>query len=243
MKNKIQLTSILVLVALVFISLGCLIHQTVAYLTEQQNGDVEYIVGDVECYLEIYFEKNGTKYGLDSDDIKIEFIGTTPSGNEFIKTGVIKVDISNREAIQFAENLRVNLVVTSNVDSYIRIAAYEQLTLVYQSGGITREVAVVQNELTDFNYNFYNSTTNPTGHFYDNRTVDGYIYSMEKVKHVDDDTAYVVPLISTYYTDKNFGTRDSKYSLQLGFTIEAVQYLNGAQNNWGLTKTPWGEDW
>ena len=32
--------------------------------------------------------------------------------------------------------------------------------ILYQSGSITREVAVVQNELTDFNYNFYNSMQN-----------------------------------------------------------------------------------
>ncbi len=243
MKNKIQLTSILTLVVLVLISLGCLVYQTVAYLTEKQNTDVEYIVGDVECHLEIYFEKDGKKYGIDSEDIKIEFVGTTPSGKEFVKTGVIKVDISNRDAIQFAENLRVNLVVASDVFSYVRIAAYEQLTLVYESGGITREVAVVQSELTDFNYNFYNTDTNPSGQFYDNRTVDGYIYCMNQVKQNDDKSSFVVPLISEYYTDKNFGTRDSKYSLQLGFTVETVQYLQGAQNNWGLTNTPWGEDW
>ena len=241
MKNRMQLTSVLILTVLFLISLGYLIRQTVAYLTDKTDSDTEYIVGDVNCYLEIFFVKDGVEYHLNQEDVDIEFEGSSSSGS-FKKFGVIKVNVSDRDDVQFAENLRVNLVVNSNVGSYVRIACYEQLTLVYESGGITREVAVVQNELTDFNYNFY-SESNTTGKFYDNRSKDGFIYCMEQVKQNDDKSSLVIPLISEYYTDKPFGTRDQKYSLQIGFIIESVQYLQGAQNNWGLEMTPWGEDW
>ncbi len=234
--------SLIALIVLFMISICCMAYASYAYLTSENGGPIEFVVGDVDANLSIYFEKDGVKYGLDSDDIKIEYEGITPDNHSFIKSGVIKVDISNRDAIQFAENLRVDLNINSNVPTYVRIAIYEQLTLTYTSGDITREVAVVQPELTDFNYNF-RSTSNPDGYFYDNRTKDGFIYCMEQVEQIDEETKLVIPLIDDYYSDRQFGTRDEKYSLQIGFIVEAVQYLDGPINNWGYEQTPWGEEW
>ncbi len=136
--------------------------------------------------------------------------------------------------------LELMLEVYSDVDTYFRVATYEQLTLLYKTGDVTRELAVVQDGYTDFNYNFKSSSS---GLFYDNREKDGFIYCMEKVKRVNESSPLVIPLIKEYYSDKMFGTRDSRYFLQIGFIIEAVQYYDGAQNNWDLEKTPWDTDW
>lgn len=214
---------------------------TEAYLTKKVNKDVVFIVGDVDVSLEIYFEdENGEKIeGI------FDYIGYYPedeegnSQGEFTKRGVIKVNISDVNAENFAENLRVDLVVRSNVDAYVRIAPYEQLTLTYTSGGVTREVAVVQKEYTDFNYQV---DTNG-GKYYDNRQKDGFIYYKEKVKKGESDEYITIPLIADYYVDKDFSTSDEIYSLQIGFIVESVQYLNGAQKNWGLDTTPWGTEW
>lgn len=241
MRKEINKKSLIAMICVFLLTISCMVYASYSYLTAQDGGPMEFIVGDVEANLSIYFEdENGNKYTLESTDVEIEYVGTSPSGT-FTKSGVIKVNISDRNAKQFAENFRVDLNINSNVPTYVRIAAYEQLTLTYQSGGATREVAVVQTELTDFNYNF-KSTSNPDGKFYDNRSVDGFIYCTEQVQKNGDQTL-TIPLISDYYSDRPFGTRDKKYSLQIGFIVEAVQYLDGAQNNWGLDIAPWGEDW
>ena len=244
MRKEINKKSLIAMICVFLLTISCMFYASYSYLTDQDGGPMEFIVGDVEANLSIYFEdKNGNKYTLESTDVEIEYVGTSPNdeNKKFIKSGVIKVNISNRDDELFAENFRVDLNINSNVPTYVRIAAYEQLTLTYQSGGSTREVAVVQTELTDFNYNF-KSTSNPDGKFYDNRSVDGFIYCTEQVQKNGDQTL-TIPLISDYYSDRSFGTRDEKYSLQIGFIVEAVQYLDGAQNNWGLEKAPWGEDW
>ena len=244
MRKEINKKSLIAMICVFLLTISCMVYASYSYLTDQDGEPMEFIVGDVEANLSIYFEdENGNKYTLGSTDVEIEYVGTSPNdeNKKFIKSGVIKVNISDRNDKLFAENFRVDLNINSNVPTYVRIAAYEQLTLTYQSGGATREVAVVQTELTDFNYNF-KSTSNPDGKFYDNRSVDGFIYCTEQVQKNGDQTL-TIPLISDYYSDRSFGTRDKKYSLQIGFIVEAVQYLDGAQNNWGLEKAPWGEDW
>lgn len=230
--NKLRFKKAVMFGAIVLFFL-LFVGTTVAYITSRINENKEYVIGTVKVRLKTYFEKDGNIY----DPVYY----TADLGNsDFTKTGVVKINISARDDIYFAENFRVDVEVYSDVDTYFRVATYEQLTLLYKTGDVTRELAVVQDGYTDFNYNFKSSSS---GLFYDNREKDGFIYCMEKVKRVNESSPLVIPLIKEYYSDKMFGTRDSRYFLQIGFIIEAVQYYDGAQNNWDLEKTPWDTDW
>lgn len=231
--NKIKLKKAIIICASILFSL-IFVGVTVAYITSKTEEENNVVIGDVEVELVAYFEKDGVKY--DPTYYKVNL-----GSSEVVKNGVIKVNISNREDIYFAENFRVDIKVNSDVDTYFRVATYEQLTLVYQTGDIMRELAVVQDGYTDFNYNFY-SETNQEGMFFDNRDKDGFIYCMQKVKKVNDEVSEI-SLIKEYYSDKVFGTRDERYFLQIGFIIEAVQYYEGAQRNWNLERTPWDTEW
>lgn len=223
--KKAIVISVIILFSLVFVS------TTVAYLTNKIKTDKELTIGTVSIKIKAYFEKDGIVY-----DAK-NYVYNFDDSSTLEKNGVIKINISDREAQEFAENFRVDIEVYSDVNTYFRVATYEQLTLVYKTGDTVRELAVVQDGYTDFNYNFTSDT------FYDNRDKDGFIYYKKQVKRIDENTPLTIPLIQEYYTDKVFGTRDERYFLQIGFIIEAVQYYQGAQNNWGLESTPWESEW
>lgn len=224
MKSKIR-------IALCVISLVCcimIISFSVAYLTSLTESEVIYTVGTVDVDLEIYFEDEDGNIIPNTFDYVCEYA----DGTEKEKSGVIKVNISDNDAENFAEKLRVDLVVKSNVDTYVRIAPYEQLTLTYTVGEVTREVAVVQEESTKFNYQFAETAKS----FYDNRDKDGYIYFRSAVKKGEGQNRY--PLISAFTTAGTFEKSDQIYSLQIGFIIESVQKIQGLEKNWGITSLP-----
>lgn len=232
MKSKIR-------IALCVISLVCcimIISFSVAYLTSLTESEVKYTVGDVNVDLQIYFvSDNGAT--IDYDEYYYECVYPTRDSNK--KMGVFKVDISDEDAANFADKLRVDLVVKSNVDTYVRIAPYEQLTLTYQLNDKTKEIAVVQEESTKFNYQFADTATS----FYDNRDKDGYIYFRSAVKKADGQDETVYPLIDEFEEGQTFGKSDKSYSLQIGFIVESVQALEGPEKNWGMSSAPWGGDW
>lgn len=229
MKNVYSFKKAIVISAIVLFSL-IFVSVTVAYLSTSTEEETDLTIGTVSVKLKAYFEKDGEIYEASN------YIYTFEDATTLEKRGVIKINISDREAKEFAENFRVDIEIYSDVDTYFRIATYEQLTLVYKTGDVTRELAVVQDGYTDFNYNFGED-------FYDNRDKDGFIYCKNKVKRVDEKTPLSMTLIGEYYSDKVFGIRDERYFLQIGFIIEAVQAYEGAQNNWGLDSTPWDSEW
>lgn len=226
MKSKIR-------IALCVISLVCcimIISFSVAYLTSLTESEVIYTVGTVDVDLEIYFEDEEGNIIPNTFDYVCEYA----DGTEKEKSGVIKVNISDNDAENFAEKLRVDLVVKSNVDTYVRIAPYEQLTLTYTVGEVTREVAVVQEESTKFNYQFAETANS----FYDNRDKDGYIYFRSAVKKEEGQDRVVYPLISAFTAAGTFEKSDQIYSLQIGFIVESVQKIQGLEKNWGITSLP-----
>lgn len=230
MKSKIR-------IALCVISLVCcimIISFSVAYLTSLTESEVKYTVGDVNVDLQIYFVSDNGET-IDYNEYYYECVD--PNGDSNKKMGVFKVDISDEDAKNFADKLRVDLVVKSNVDTYVRIAPYEQLTLTYQLNDITKEIAVVQEESTKFNYQFTDTS------FYDNRDKDGYIYFRSPVKKDEGQAETVYPLIDEFEEGQTFGKSDKSYSLQIGFIVESVQALEGPEKNWGMSSAPWGGDW
>ena len=48
-----------------------------------------------------------------------------------------------------------------------------------------------------------------------------------------------IALISSYFASETFGEYPPGYSLQIAFSIEAVQSDGGPLNVWGLQNPPW----
>lgn len=207
------------------------------WLSSQNIEEETTVIGKVDVSVDVcYLYDDGSNPNADCYDGNPYHIGTNGT-QSFTKVGVYNVNLSSETAPLFISNLRVNIQVKSNIDTYFRIAVYEQLTLTYTSGGKTYEVATTQEEKMPFNY-YVGTEENPI--FYDNRDNDGFFYFTSIVQREDEVTSLSIPFIGTFDTSK-FSIYDNKYSLQLGFIIEAVQAIEGPQNNWGLLTRPWDD--
>lgn len=202
-----------------------------AFLTQRKERDDSFLVGHVEVEIRSYFEKvdmlgniietkeQNIDYELESDEVKF---------------GVVGINISNPDNIQYFDYFRVDILVKSSVHTYFRIAPYEQFTLTYESNGKINEVAMTRDDYSPFNYNIED--------FYDNRLRDGFFYYKHPVQRVSPTEPNRLVFIDRFPLDQTYPQYEARYSLQVGFIIEAVQYLNGPQNNWGLMNPPWDEN-
>jgi len=207
-----------------------------AFLNARQDLIIEQPIGDVGVEIIPYFIKSdGSK---ETDNIFYEF-------NGLIKEGVIGVNITNPSDAKYFTKFGVDIVVHSNVKSFIRVAVYEQISLTYVTGGVISEIATTQESYSPFNYNLYEpaSGSTPEKHgFYDNRLFDGYFYYTNLVVGNGDATQpLTIPLIDIYNENQTYQPYDGEYRLQLGFIVEVVQFYGGPENNWGLPKTPWND--
>ena len=110
--------------------------------------------------------------------------------------------------------------------------------LTYVVGETTTVIATTRREFTPFNYNLYLSDPAPNGgKFYDNREQDGFFYHIDKVKRVDQETPFEIDFIGQALVAHE--VFPDRYTLQVGFIIEAVQYFDGPQENWQLETPPW----
>ena len=229
--KKMYLLTYLLILIIIFLG-----GSIAAFLTDTSSGNGDYEVGEVDVEIKIYFEKMNEDGELVEYTEGIDYIVEVDENNSFTKVGVAKIDLSHVNEIQFIKNFRVDILVNSSVDTYFRVAPYEQLTITYTVAGITREVATTQKRFMDFNYD-------PNNMFEENRLVDGFYYYKDKVVRVDKDVPYVIPFIGDFKDDADFDIYDDKYSLQIGFIVEAVQALNGPQKIWGMEVPTWKEEW
>lgn len=208
-------------------SLSLFAYTTYAWFTYMSVDDYTSEVGFVAVDLDAYFD-DGLGNHTSASEVSV--------GPGVTKTGIYTINIVNGASDEFFEKFRLNVDVTSNVDTYIRVKIYEQLTLTYTNyEGVVTELSILKNEYMPFNY----STTN----WYDNRDYDYYIYYTIPVQRVDDLTPEVLGLITEYFSGQNFSTYSPGYSLQIAFSVEAVQAEGGPENVWGLSTPPWGGSW
>ncbi|MDY0024102.1 MAG: hypothetical protein RBR66_04135 [Candidatus Izemoplasmatales bacterium] len=262
----------------------------------EQNIDYETDMGLVDIGLRVYFDDGGS--GIDATSVEIA-PGVT-------KPGVYYVNIDSETSPDFIENLRVDVLVYSNIPTYFRIKYTKQLTLSYTDylGNVT-ELSVYINDEIDEEFMLYYDTnwyvdTNTEAFYFDSLTNDirnssgtivytfvstgiytdgtssynlmgsgdledssgniiilseklfetqneaigyemrhyDYIYYQNQV-----DTLTTIPFIIEFPSGENFGTYPDGYSLQIGFTIEAVQALGGPEYVWDLPVPPWGGSW
>ena len=216
-------------VALLLIVISAFVFMSYAWFTKQENVYFDSQMGNVDVDINVYFE----------DDV----LGQVPAQeviidqtNNVTKPGVYYVNITSNNSDYFVEDLRINIDVNSSVETYFRITIFEQLTFIYTDiHGKTNELSVLYEEPLQLNYNFID--------WFDNRTFDNYLYYKNPVKRVDETTPTTIYLVDSYFENQNFETKGPGYSLQLAFSIEAVQSVNGPENVWGLDTPPWGGLW
>lgn len=215
-----------------FLSLGLLVLSMTlfvfaswSWLTQLFTEDLDVEVGFVGVSLDAYFWNGTTR--IEAEEVEI-----APG---VYKPGVYLVDITSNSADNFFEDFRLYFEITSNVDTYIRVKFYEQLTLTYVNyeGAIT-ELSILNQDYMPFDY----ATTN----WYDNRLTDNYQYYQLPVKRVNETTPLQIGLI-TQYALQSFAVYSPGYSLQIAFSVEAVQAEGGPENVWGLATPPWGGAW
>lgn len=229
MTKKLIIKTSLIVVLLTSV----LVISLAGWLSSLKTDTKPVLVGDVVVSIEAYYDNDGYPYEGDV------YYDAHPYGeNPFFKNGVYKINLSTPTDPLFITKFRVVIKIASTVDTYFRIAPYEQLTLTYQSGGKTVEVATTQAEPMPFNYKDTNDGTNP--YFYDNRNNDGYFYYTSRVKRVNETTELEIPFIVDFGLTP-FNLYEEKYTLQLGFIIEAVQSERGPLINWGMPYRPWDE--
>lgn len=217
-----------------------------AFLTDLGSREGSVNVGEVKVIARAFREdSNHLLTELDYVDI----------GNGVKKKGIYDINIVDRNSPSYIENVRLYVDVHSKQETYIRLKIHEQLTLTRITidsskphlPEIKTEISLLMEEPTDFNYifNVNNDNINDSEHlnWYDNRTVDGYIYYKLPVQRVSEGVPTRIGLIKSYYSDSRYVSQPSGYSLQLAITVEAVQIYGGPQNNWGLIEPPWGGNW
>ncbi|MFP4478254.1 MAG: hypothetical protein ACLFPM_02330 [Candidatus Izemoplasmatales bacterium] len=200
-----------------------------AWFTQQENVHFESQMGLVDVDINVFFEDE-TLGQVPAQEVVID------ETNNITKPGVYYVNITSSNADYFVEDLRINIDVSSSVDTYFRITIFEQLTFIYTDvSGNTNELSVLYEDALQLNYDFSD--------WYDNRTFDNHLYYMNPVKRINETTPLTIHLVDSYFADENYETKGPGYSLQLAFSIEAVQSDGGPENVWGLTTPPWGGDW
>jgi hypothetical protein len=213
------------LFVLFFVMTG-IIGISFAWFTDQEEITYQGEMGFVEADIDVYFD-DGFGGRIEAEEVEISPV--------ISKTGVYRVNITSDSADFFVEDLRIDIIVKSNIDTYLRIKIYEQLTFIYDNDGEINELAVYYEEGVDINYNLSS--------WYDNRIFDNYLYYQNTVKRIDETTPQVIPLVDSYYVGQSFDTRSPGYSLQMAFAIEAVQAEGGPENVWDQSTPPWGGSW
>jgi len=169
---------------------------------------------------------------------------TTTVEGILTKSGVYYIDIVSDGNTYYFGDFRMYLNVYSNVDTYIRVKIYEQLTLTYTDyQGQVTELSILFDGYMPFDYDFDPDPLDTNNAFWDdNRLDDNYIYYKSTAQRIDSSNPTQIPLISTF-DEELFSTYNAGYSLQIAFSVEAVQSDGGPENVWELATPPWGGSW
>ncbi|MDY0075128.1 MAG: hypothetical protein WC992_07655 [Acholeplasmataceae bacterium] len=250
-KYQILVLSVIVILVAILGSLTyawiVLVNRTDSFIATAAKVDVNY---DID---------------FDGTEVEPEFF-TVISGYTMIKSGVIRINVTDQDADHFLTNLRIDILVDSTVDTYIRVSIVDALTLAtIDFEGNRGEVSIVDqpipyafNRTWLVNDVFYEDlydaevalggiTSSDTvireDAWFDNRLEDGYYYYPHLIERNTLSTTLTIPFIEEYdgfqFNPKSFG-----YSLQFAILVEGIQAGNDApMNNWGYDTPPWGGSW
>ncbi len=215
-----------ILITVMMIALGATLIS--AYLTDQKDVDKEVVIGKVGVSkIEVY-------YLVDSDNTEYpEVIAYNRN-----KNGVYDINIIDRNSLDYITNLRVDIYVDSNVDSYLRVKINDQIirkTTNYQ--GVVTETALRHNPITFYPESSWHVENDPL----DVRNT--YYYYPERIKQTTNEPlkiSFIIP----YPENQDFSAYGEGHILQLGIKYEIVQAdFEGPLKNWNLSTPPWGGAW
>ncbi len=219
--KKVNLPLLIALIIMSLLVIAFFSVKMIAYLTDYDSYNEEATVGTVDLEIKPYF--------IDSNNQKVYITNTSEK--------VVNINISDYNDQAHFNKFGVDIVVLSNVETYFRIAIYEQFALTYLSGDKLTVIATTRESFMPFNYN----ATALNDSFFDNRLNDGYFYYKSKVKSTG--TPQLIEFINV--TTTPFPLYEDRYSILFGFTLEAVQAHLGPEYNWSLANPPWNTsiDW
>jgi len=224
-----------------------LINKTDSFIVTAAKVDVSYAI-----YIDgSYTEPDFFTYNPNNPDTKI---------------GIFRINVTNTDASDYIENLRIDIRVNSTVDTYVRVKLIEALTLAtLDFDGNYGEVSIVDQPI-NFAFNRYWIVNNifyenlydaevalggitssddvqPYNYWFDNRLWDEYFYYPALISRDMDSTQLTIPFIEAY-DGSEFKTKSIGYTLQLAIAVEGIQAGNNAPViNWGLATPPWGGVW
>ncbi|HEY8445128.1 MAG TPA: hypothetical protein VIK94_03245 [Bacilli bacterium] len=217
MRNKNIIILLIMIIFLVFISFS---KDTIAsFLVASRMKDDKVTIGDVKVIARLFYEKEGVLYPAREINL---------NGND-TKKGVYFVNVSDTSALEYIDNLCIKIYVYSDVETYVRVKLFEELSIVKDTPFGKIEYSMPMTE--DINYHYDSNWI-----LYD----DFYYYPQKLIrqsKQIPTEISFIVPqenLITPY---------DDDYFLQVGVRLESVQALLGPQKNWGLEEAPWGGEW
>jgi len=213
-------------------SLTFFVFASWSWLTQLFEENVTATVGFVEVDVYAYFW-NGTTQ-IPAELVVIDYLAPGDE-DDVTKPGVYLIDITSNSADNFFDDFRLYIDVSSSVDTYFRVKIYEQLTLSYENyEGTITELSILNPDYMPFDYALTN--------WHDNRIIDNYMYYKLPIKRVNETTPLEIGMI-TQYSLAPFSIYSPGYSLQIAFSIEAVQADGGPENVWSLPTPPWGGSW
>lgn len=217
---------------------GSTITSTSTDLSVYSDGDTVRIDGSTSN--DSHYTVSGTPSSTSltvEETFTLESAGASITIDEVTtKPGVYYINIVSSGNDSYFENFRLMIDIYSTIDTYFRVKIYEQLSLSYTDyNNEENELSVLFDGYMPFDYSSSN--------WYDNRTLDNYLYYQVAEQRIDDTTPTSVSLISSYFSDQDFSTYPVGYSLQIAFSIEAVQIYGGPEQVWDLATPPWGGSW
>jgi hypothetical protein len=187
-------------------------------------------------------------------------------GQSVVKSGVYRINVSDINADDFITNLRVDIKVKSTVNTYVRVAIIDSLTLAtIDFQGNRGEVAIVDQPINyaisrhwlvnDILYYDIHDAEIALGgisandvvvmlpQWYNNTLSDGFYYYPQLIE-CDMDTGTQTISFIEEYDGAIFRAKSVGYSLQFAIIVEAIQAGHHAPiHNWGLLTPPWGGEW
>ena len=107
---------VIVMIAFLLLALGTLIT---AFFLDYESYENDVVLGKVRVRTELYYEKDGETYP--GAEVVID------PANNIKKKGIYHINVVDRESVEFIENVRISVVVESDVDTYIRIKLLDQM--------------------------------------------------------------------------------------------------------------------
>lgn len=229
MKRKILLamSTVMLIVTLITTIL-------VAFLLDNIIKEKKATIGEVNVGYDIYFTKG-------TENIKASEVFINPEMG-IKKSGVYFVNLDNINSNEYISYLNVDIIIKSNIDTYVRVKVIEQLTLTIINYNEEKTEISIISPNTEFDLYDDNEEDGQVLWFYDGATDYYYLTTPIKGKlqdnQIEEETIkFIIPFKESY------SPRPLNYSLQIGFEIDAVQTKGGPQNNWNLDNQPWGGNW